>query len=714
MGPQANLGGSEVIGTLVDRDSNAVRDAIVKVYPAGTRDTSIAPTDCDTSDDTGGFQLSSLPAGRYDLYGTAGNGALVLFYPGVDYDSSIKINKQDLDLGILIMLPPGAIEGQVTLSNGPGDLRGIECFIPGTSFAARTDSVGHFVMTMVPPGTYEVEIRNDGYLPFIISQLTVNSGDTSRIASVDLHVDPSGPPPAPTGLTAKFDTLTGVTILSWHPVRVSDLAGYHLYAIVNSELCSLVSSATIADTFVTDNSRNHAPRNDSQVPLDSFRIIYLVKAVDTGPNESGVFSNKDTVFVVPVSKITTAVDLRIANASNDTIALVDTAKIVASFANPTRLNTQVRWSVGSPDSVVRTTTLPVPVSVGCDTLRIVFTKPGSQLIYVRVFDNSGSVWTASRQVTSRGTVLPVNTWFPCSSMAEKRLYPGAAAVNGKVYVMGGYYKRYTSLTNTWKQVVLASVEEYDTSARHWTLRAPMPCAKYGFATAVVNGKIYVFGGMQSQLSRSVERYDPLLNQWDSIGQMPSTRVLHSAAVVNGKIYLFGGQVNDTLISNAIDEFNPATLQWRSAGIMSKPRLLHQVVAAGSHIYVLGGKGGSGSEEKCLMLNSVEDYNSSNGSCVLLSSISVMNAARCSFAAGEVNGRIHAIGGAFLDAPPSTLRSVEEFDPVKKQWESKSIMGVGRWGTAVASLDGRFYVIGGAYDCGTENPNATNAVEIYFP
>lgn len=54
----------------------------------------------------------------------------------------------------------------------------------------------------------------------------------------------------------------------------------------------------------------------------------------------------------------------------------------------------------------------------------------------------------------------------------------------------------------------------------WETKAPMIAARRGFATAVMNGKIYAFGGAVKvgdtwQRLATVEAYDPDTNSWTS-------------------------------------------------------------------------------------------------------------------------------------------------------------------------------------------------------
>lgn len=66
------------------------------------------------------------------------------------------------DAGIVTMKPLGALTGRVTLS-GESEFTGIDVFIPGSSYMAKTDGSGAWTISNVPEGEYRVAFMHDGY-----------------------------------------------------------------------------------------------------------------------------------------------------------------------------------------------------------------------------------------------------------------------------------------------------------------------------------------------------------------------------------------------------------------------------------------------------------------------------------------------------------------------------------------------------------------------
>src|SRR6516165_12655563 len=150
-----------------------------------------------------------------------------------------------------------------------------------------------------------------------------------------------------------------------------------------------------------------------------------------------------------------------------------------------------------------------------------------------------------------------------------------ASAGGKLYVFAG-------LAPGWKPK--AMVMEYDPSANSWTKKQPMRLASHHVAFASLGNKIYAFGGFTFPTSgapgwtpvNNAWEYDPVSDQWKELAPMPTTRGAAAAGVVNGKIYVTGGVaslpgVNENGIHPAraqnvlatVEEYDPATNSWRT-------------------------------------------------------------------------------------------------------------------------------------------------------
>ncbi|WP_026073675.1 fibronectin type III domain-containing protein [Acetivibrio cellulolyticus] len=82
-------------------------------------------------------------------------------------------------------------------------------------------------------------------------------------------------------------------------------------------------------------------------------------------------------------------------------------------------------------------------------------------------------------------------------MPQAKRFLSASALNGKIYVFGGY-----------TTVTVKNVHEFDPINNTWTTRGSMFDPKYGFTTETVGNKIYTFGGYTTTYTNSVEEYTP--------------------------------------------------------------------------------------------------------------------------------------------------------------------------------------------------------------
>ena len=78
-----------------------------------------------------------------------------------------------------------------------------------------------------------------------------------------------------------------------------------------------------------------------------------------------------------------------------------------------------------------------------------------------------------------------NTWARLEPMLTARNHLGAAAIAGKIHVVGGRVPGDMELTTH---------EIYDPETDTWTEGPPMPTGRSGIAVVAHRGRLYVFGG----------------------------------------------------------------------------------------------------------------------------------------------------------------------------------------------------------------------------
>ena len=131
-------------------------------------------------------------------------------------------------------------------------------------------------------------------------------------------------------------------------------------------------------------------------------------------------------------------------------------------------------------------------------------------------------------------------WGTALNMPTRRGPGDVAVINNRLYVMGG-----AGWPPAGAGPHLKIIEEYDPISRQWQQKPDMLDLISRFSTVVVRDEIYLIGGFHPLIGpreylATVDVYHPRTEAWDTIPELPSPLSPIDAAVVNGKIYVFGG------------------------------------------------------------------------------------------------------------------------------------------------------------------------------
>src|SRR5436309_558468 len=122
----------------------------------------------------------------------------------------------------------------------------------------------------------------------------------------------------------------------------------------------------------------------------------------------------------------------------------------------------------------------------------------------------------------------LNSWSTGAPLPMPIEYAAGAAINDKFYVVGGDYGP-TNVNNINSDLLFI----YDPSRNSWSTGAPIPTPRTGLAADVINGKLYVVGGVDnSGFQSTLEIYDPVSNSWTTGPAEPTARYIHVAAAIN--------------------------------------------------------------------------------------------------------------------------------------------------------------------------------------
>lgn len=267
-----------------------------------------------------------------------------------------------------------------------------------------------------------------------------------------------------------------------------------------------------------------------------------------------------------------------------------------------------------------------------------------------------------------------NSWAAMSSMPTKRFSFGVAAVNGKIYVIGG-------AVATMSGELTAANEEYDPTTNTWTEKAPMSTPRYGCAVAAYENKIYVFGGgINGSYTNMTEVYDPATNTWATKASMPTARFLLQANVVEDKIYLIGGYYDQTL--NEV--YDPVTDSWTTKTPIPTGVVAYSSAIVNNKIYVIGGA--------FTNLTQIYDPKTDKWSSGAPIPISVSGAGTAAITGAETSKAIYVVGGETDIFSPQNLTQV--YFPDNNSWSFGASLPTPRSRLSTAVVDNMIYAIGG--------------------
>ena len=236
----------------------------------------------------------------------------------------------------------------------------------------------------------------------------------------------------------------------------------------------------------------------------------------------------------------------------------------------------------------------------------------------------------------------------------------------------------------------------------WTLKAPMPTARFGLTTSVVDGRIYAISGgvLRGVMVRNVQAYDPATDSWVAKASMPADTCWHSTSAVDGKIYAIGGWAPGVGIDPVV-EYDPATDTWRARAEMPTPRKFLSTSAVNGKIYAIGGS------EFTPALGTVEEYDPNTNTWTTKTD---MPTPRILMSTSVVDGIIYAIGGAQYEHFEDS--TVEAYDPATDTWTTKASMPTARAFFSTSVVNGKIYAIGGCK--GNYDLLTSNTVEVFDP
>ena len=283
-------------------------------------------------------------------------------------------------------------------------------------------------------------------------------------------------------------------------------------------------------------------------------------------------------------------------------------------------------------------------------------------------------------------------------MPTARSELSSAVLEGRIYVGGGIAQLGTT----------TAFEAYDPLADAWEELPPLAEDLHHLAAAATAGRVYITGGYAdiafSEKSPRAWVYDSGPRQWTRVADMPAPRAAHAMAAIDGKLYVVGG------VGPRAEElwaYDPATDSWDSSRApLPTPREHLAAAVINDRLYVVGGRGhGAGNRAILEIYDPVTNT---------WTSAPDMPTPRGGLTAAAVERRLHVTGGEDLDTS-DTFGEHEVYDPRTNAWTTLADLPTLRHGLTSQTVDGRWYVIGGGAKAGAMTfVSLTDVVEVFTP
>jgi hypothetical protein len=291
----------------------------------------------------------------------------------------------------------------------------------------------------------------------------------------------------------------------------------------------------------------------------------------------------------------------------------------------------------------------------------------------------GLCWAAVQDTGSWRTAAPAPT---------RRTEVTAAAVAGKLYLMGGFSA--PSLRNVLDMAITDLVEEYDTVADRWKTVSPMPAKLHHAGAVAIGERIYVAGGFtKSFLSvwhpvASLYIYHPVSDTWAEGPPMPTARGALAVAELDGRIIAVGGYA-DSSNTGAVELYDPLQQKWEQLPSLPTARDHLAVAVSNGKVYAIGGRLDRDYGQNLAI---VEAYDSRTGTWVKTADLPT---ARSGITAATMDDTIYVLGG---ESPAGTFAANEAYDPKTGRWSAMAPMPTSRHGLGSALVGHELFVVAG--------------------
>ena len=296
-------------------------------------------------------------------------------------------------------------------------------------------------------------------------------------------------------------------------------------------------------------------------------------------------------------------------------------------------------------------------------------------------------------------------WQELPPMPVRRAGLSATLLDGKIYAIGGVTNEGTT----------GRVDIYDIERQNWITGTARPLAAAYITAVSLDGSILVPGGCDQQTPfTAVHRYAPHEDIWEEIAPLPHPLCAYALAVLDGKVYLFGGwglprsdgqTVRDLRRTKSQGSnyqaltyrYDPQVNAWEELAPPKTARAFGAAAALGNRLYYIGGYDGREELATCEIYDPTDDQ---WGTCARLL------LPRGGLGVARRGMRLYAIGGGWNNY----LGFNEYYNLETDTWSLIETPLVGEWrNLGLVATETTLYALGGWHG---DYLNRTYTLETY--
>jgi N-acetylneuraminic acid mutarotase len=301
---------------------------------------------------------------------------------------------------------------------------------------------------------------------------------------------------------------------------------------------------------------------------------------------------------------------------------------------------------------------------------------------------------------------PPLRWKAAAPSPFARVEAPAAVIDGKLYLFGGFTDTLDASNR---------LDVYDPASDSWTRKGDMPTRLTHLDPAVDGNTLWLAGGFKGKhpgpVVAEVWKYDIPSDTWTAGPPLPEPRASGGLAVLGRRLHYFGGYKadRDTTAGDHWSLSLDGGTEWRREADLPDPRGHVSAVVLDGKLYALGGD--HGHDRKQIDVDSCHRFDPATGQW---SEIARLPDGRSHFESSTIvyQGRILVFGGRCNSSQPprGVMGDVLEYDPAANTWRTLATMPEKLLAPDAAIIAGRIVVTCG----GLNNPRPLRAATWIAP